>query len=198
MDTLTLHLEPGQDLRLSLSEVAQEKQISGFLLGVVGNLSKASFQCPGRDQPTVLEGELEIITLNGTFDADGVHLHLSLSDGACQVWGGHLEKGSLILKGADLLLGILKQGQAARSRTKTRLEIAVLPGCPWCASALRLLEAYNIPHLVITVDNDVTFQQCQQRSGMNTFPQVFIDGTTIGGFDSLEKLQRSGELLTLK
>ena len=52
--------------------------------------------------------------------------------------------------------------------------------------------------MVITVDNDVTFQQCQQRSGMNTFPQVFINGKTIGGFDSLEKLQRSGELLTLK
>ena len=197
MDTLTLHLEPGQDLRLSLSEVALQKQISGFLLGVVGNLSKASFQCPGRDTPTVLVGELEIITLNGTFDADGVHLHLSLSDGACQVWGGHLENGSLILKGADLLLGILKQGQEARSKTKIRLEIAVLPGCPWCASALRILEAYNIPHRVITVDNDVTFQQCQQRSGMNTFPQVFIDGTTIGGFDSLERLQRSGELITL-
>ena len=198
MDTLTLHLEPGQDLRLSLSEVALQKQISGFLLGVVGNLSKASFQCPGRDKPTVLVGELEIITLNGTFDADGVHLHLSLSDGACQVWGGHLENGSLILKGADLLLGILKQGQEARSKTKIRLEIAVLPGCPWCASALEILKAYNIPHRVITVDNDVTFQQCQQSSGMNTFPQVFVDGTTIGGFDSLEKLQRSGELLTLK
>jgi predicted DNA-binding protein with PD1-like motif/glutaredoxin len=198
MDTLTLHLEPGQDLLLSLSAIAQEKRISGFLLGVVGNLSKASFQCPGRDKPTVLEGELEIITLNGTFDADGVHLHLSLSDGACQVWGGHLEQGSLIMKGADLLLGILKQGQEAQWTDKTRLEIAVLPGCPWCNSALRLLEAYNIPHRVITVDNDLTFQQCKQRSGMNTFPQIFIDGTTIGGFDSLEQLQRSGELIALK
>lgn len=198
MNTLTLHLEPGQDLLLSLSEVAQKKQISGFLLGVVGNLSKASFQCPGRDKPTVLEGELEIITLNGTFHSDGVHLHLSLSDGACQVWGGHLERGSLILKGADLLLGILKQGKEAQSKTKKHLEIAVLPGCPWCDSALRLLESYNIPHLVITVDNDVTFQQCKQRSGMNTFPQVFIDGATAGGFDSLEKLQRSGELLSMK
>ena len=198
MNTLTLHLEPGQDLLLSLSEVAQKKQISGFLLGVVGNLSKASFQCPGRDKPTVLEGELEIITLNGTFHSDGVHLHLSLSDGACQVWGGHLESGSLIMKGADLLLGILKQGKEARSKTKKHLEIAVLPGCPWCDSALRLLESYNIPHLVITVDNDVTFQKCKQRSGMNTFPQVFIDGATAGGFDSLEKLQRSGELLSMK
>ena len=136
--------------------------------------------------------------MNGTFDADGVHLHLSLSDGACQVWGGHLESGSLILKGADLLLGTLKQGQEARNKTKTRLEIAILPGCPWCDSALRILEAHNIPHLVITVDNDVTFRECKQRSGMNTFPQVFVDGATIGGFDNLEKLQRSGELLTLK
>ncbi len=199
MDTLTLHLEPGQDLLLSVSELAQEKRISGFLLGVVGNLSKASFQCPGRDKPTVLEGELEIITLNGTFDANGVHLHLSLSDGACQVWGGHLEGGSVILKGADLLLGILNQGQeVAQGKTNTRLEIAVLPGCPWCDSALRLLEAYNIPHTIITVDNDHTFQQCKQRSEMNTFPQIFIDGATVGGFDSLEKLQRSGELLTLR
>ena len=198
MDTLPLHLEPGQDLMLSLSEVAQKKRISGFLLGIVGNLSKAAFQCPGREKPTVLEGELEIITLNGTFDADGVHLHLSLSDGACQVWGGHLEPGSLILKGADLLLGILKQGQEAQSQTNTRLEIAVLPGCPWCDSALRLLKAYNIPHSTITVDNDLTFQKCQQRSGINTFPQIFIDGDIIGGFDSLEKLQRSGELLTLR
>ena len=64
MDTLPLHLEPGQDLMLSLSEIAQEKRISGFLLGIVRNLSKAAFQCPGREKPTVLEGELEIITLN--------------------------------------------------------------------------------------------------------------------------------------
>ena len=198
MDTLSLHLEPSQDLRLSITEVAREKQISGFLLGVVGNLSRAAFQCPGREHPTVLEGELEIIAVNGTFDANGVHLHLSLSDGACQVWGGHLENGSLILKGADLLLGVLNHGKEAQNHHKTRLDIAVLPGCPWCDSALRLLQAYNIPHQVITVDNDLTFQQCQKRSGMKTFPQIFIDGETIGGFDSLEKLQRSGELLSLR
>jgi glutaredoxin len=33
---------------------------------------------------------------------------------------------------------------------------------------------------------------------MNTFPQVFVDGDTVGGFDDLEKLQRSGRLLSLK
>ena len=96
MQTLPLKLAPGSDLRLSLEELAQRDGISGFVLGVVGNLTRASFQCPGQAEPTVLEGDLEVITLNGTFSPEGVHLHLSLSDGACQVWGGHLEPGTIV------------------------------------------------------------------------------------------------------
>ena len=79
MQPLPLKLAPGSDLRLSLEELAQLDGISGFVLGVVGNLTKASFQCPGQVEPTVLEGDLEVITLNGTFSPEGVHLHLSLS-----------------------------------------------------------------------------------------------------------------------
>ena len=106
MQSLSLKLDPGSDLRLTIEKVGYEKKKSGFILGVVGNLSRAAFQCPGRSEPTVLEGNLEIITLNGTISPDSVHLHLSLSDGDCQVWGGHLEPGTLILKGADVpLLG---------------------------------------------------------------------------------------------
>jgi glutaredoxin len=56
----------------------------------------------------VIEGDLEIITLNGTISPRGVHLHLSLSDGACQVWGGHLEPGTVVRKGTDLLVGLLQ------------------------------------------------------------------------------------------
>ncbi len=103
---------------LSLSEIAQEKRIGGFLLGVVGNLSKASFQCPGREKPTVLEGELEIITLNGTFDADGVHLHLSLSDGACQVWGGASRTRLTDIERSRSSPWDSQKGQEARSQTK--------------------------------------------------------------------------------
>lgn len=102
-----LKLGPGSDLRLSLEQLAIAHNAHGFVLGVVGNLSRAVFQCPGPPGPTVLEGDLEIITLNGTVSPEGVHLHLSLSDGACQVWGGHLEHGTLVLKGADLLVGFL-------------------------------------------------------------------------------------------
>ena len=83
MRSLPLKLGPGSDLRLSLEELGRAQNQSGFVLGVVGNLSKAAFQCPGKSKPTVLEGNLEIITLNGTFSEKGVHLHLSLSGPDC-------------------------------------------------------------------------------------------------------------------
>ena len=200
MQTLPLKLAPGSDLRLSLEELAQRDGISGFVLGVVGNLTRASFQCPGQAEPTVLEGDLEVITLNGTFSPEGVHLHLSLSDGACQVWGGHLEPGTIVQKGVDLLIGVLEQraSRPARQTTAPRIEIAVLPGCPWCSRALRILRTLDLPHTVTTVNDDAAFQAVQQRSGMTTFPQVFIDGSVIGGYDDLAAMQAAGELDALR
>ena len=202
MQPLPLKLAPGSDLRLSLEELAQRDGISGFVLGVVGNLTKASFQCPGQAEPTVLEGDLEVITLNGTFSPEDVHLHLSLSYGACQVWGGHLEPGTIVQKGVDLLIGVLEQreGRPARQTAAAapRIEIAVLPGCPWCSRALRILRTLDLPHTVTTINDDAAFQAVQQRSGMTTFPQVFIDGSVIGGYDDLAAMQAAGELDALR
>ena len=202
MQPLPLKLAPGSDLRLSLEELAQRDGISGFVLGVVGNLTKASFQCPGQADPTVLEGDLEVITLNGTFSPEGVHLHLSLSDGACQVWGGHLEPGTIVQKGVDLLIGVLEQSEGRPARQTAaaapRIEIAVLPGCPWCSRALRILRTLDLPHTVTTINDDAAFQAVQQRSGMTTFPQVFIDGSVIGGYDDLAAMQAAGELDALR
>ena len=200
MRPLPLKLAPGSDLRLSLEDLARREGIHGFVLGVVGNLTRAAFQCPGQSEPTVLEGDLEVITLNGTLSPDSVHLHLSLSDGACQVWGGHLEPGTIVQKGADILVGVLEQNKPAAAATATapRLEIAVLPGCPWCSRALRLLRTLDLPHTVITVNDDSTFKSVQSRSGMGTFPQVFVDGNVIGGYDDLTTLHAAGGLESLR
>ena len=192
METLPLELEPGQDLHLALSELATQQQLSGFVLGVVGNLSQATFRCPGQQQPTRMSGELEVITLNGTFSPSGVHLHLSLSDGACQVWGGHLEPGTVVLKGAQLLLGLsgLPTAQTIQQPVEIneRVELAVLPGCPWSLRARQLLERLSIPHRLETIETDDRFEAFRQRSGMNTFPQIFIDGEVVGGYDDLAEL----------
>ncbi|MEB3323116.1 MAG: DUF296 domain-containing protein [Synechococcaceae cyanobacterium] len=201
MRALPLTLGPGSDLRGSLELLAVEQDASGFVLGVVGNLSRAAFRCPGRPEPTVLEGDLEIITLNGTVSPRGVHLHLSLSDGACQVWGGHLERGTLVLRGAELLVGFLSAQPPAEvpagRGAQPRVEIAVASGCPYSARALRMLRTLAIPHEVRTVDGPAERRDLQARSGLATLPQVFIDGQCIGGYDALAELHGSGELARL-
>ena len=188
METLPLELKPGQDLHLALTDLAVQQQLSGFVLGVVGNLSQATFSCPGQQQPTRMSGVLEVITLNGTFSPTGVHLHLSLSDGACQVWGGHLEPGTVVLKGAQLLLGLSGLPTEQTGQSQERVELAVLPGCPWSLRARQLLERLSIPHRLETIETDDRYEAFRQRSGMNTFPQVFVDGEVIGGYDDLAEL----------
>ncbi|MFM7313949.1 MAG: PCC domain-containing protein [Cyanobium sp.] len=217
MRTLALHLEAGSDVRESLETLAGEQGAPGYVLSVVGNLSAAVFQCPGRSAPTRLRGELEIITLTGTLSPEGVHLHLSFSDGDCRVWGGHLESGTVVLRGADLLLGFLDPVPASAlsgsvsavaepapftgasdSIAAPRLEVAVLSGCPWSARALRLLRTLSIPHRVITADREELRREVQQRSGSASLPQVFLDGEPVGGYDALAELHGRGALDALR
>ena len=197
MRTLPLKLGPGSDLRRSLEQLAIEQGAAGFVLGVVGNLSRAAFQCAGRSGPTILEGDLEIITLQGTVAPNGVHLHLSLSDSDCQVWGGHLEPGTLVLKGADLLVGFLPDSQPAPPE-QPAVEVAVLPGCPWSKRALRMLRTLRIPHQVTTISGDAERGALEQRTGRGSLPQVFIEGQCIGGYDDLAELQGRGGLERLR
>ena len=203
MRTTPIKLAPGDDLRLRLEQLAQAEQASGFVLGVVGNLSRAAFQCPGPPEPTVMEGDLEIITLNGTVSPTGVHLHLSLSDGACHVWGGHLEPGTLVLKGADVLVGWTDSvssapAAAASPNQAARVEIAVLPNCPWSRRAVRLLRTLQIPHDVVSVEDDGTAKLFMERSGMRSFPQIFVDANAIGGYDALSQWHSEGRLNSLR
>ncbi|MFN9646029.1 MAG: PCC domain-containing protein [Cyanobacteriota bacterium] len=205
MDAVTIHLAPGTDLRRALEELARGQNASGFVMGVVGDLSRAAFQCPGQPAPTVMEGELEIISLHGTLSPGGVHLHLSLSDGACQVWGGHLENGTLVRKGADVLVGLLAGGDtppeaspAERLPRPPAVEIAVGRGCPFSARARRLLRTLGIPHDVVEVRSAEERERLAQRSGRTTLPQVFIDGEAIGGYDALAELHHQGALEPLR
>jgi predicted DNA-binding protein with PD1-like motif/glutaredoxin len=196
MHALPLHLAAGSDVHQSLSAFAAEHRLNAFVLSVVGNLSQAAFQCPGQAGPTVVSGDLEIISLQGTLAPDGVHLHLSLSDGTCQVWGGHLEPGTHVQKGADLLIGVLHQaeatsaafdgdGMAASQPNQPRLQIVVREGCPWCRRALRMLHSLAIPYLQV------------EASEPGPVPQILIDGELVGGYDALTELHASGALAAL-
>lgn len=124
-----------------------------------------------------------------------------------------------MLRGADLLLGFLPTGASAAAGAKpaadatasgssarhpsadpvpVRLEIAVLPGCPWSARALRMLRTLAIPHRVETVRSDQQRQALAQRSGLTSLPVVFLDGEAIGGYDALAERHGRGELDELR
>lgn len=184
MRAAPLHLEAGSDVRGTLEMFAAQGNATGFVLSVVGNLSRAAFACPGKPGATIHSGELEIITLQGTIGPEGVHLHLSFSDPDCHVWGGHLESGTLVLRGADLLVGLLDN--AGIQKAGTRVEIAILPGCPYSVRALRMLRKLGIP-----------YQQIEPR-GTDSLPQLFIDGVAVGGYDALAELHGRGELEKLR
>jgi predicted DNA-binding protein with PD1-like motif len=189
LSTLRLHLAPGEDLREALAQRARRDQLQGFVLGVVGNLSQAAFQCPGRKEATVLRGELEIISLQGTFSPDGVHLHLSFSDAGCQVWGGHLEPGTLVLKGADLLLALLPSAPAQPNSPlvpAVRVELVGRSDSPLTRRAQRMLRTLGIPHRVVV------------GSDPSAALEVRIDGRSIGDYEALASLQGRGELEALR
>jgi predicted DNA-binding protein with PD1-like motif/glutaredoxin len=193
MQATVLRLGPGADLKRSLEELARQGPAHGFVLSIVGDLSQATFVCPGRSGPTVLRGALEIISLQGSLSPGGVHLHLSFSDSECQVWGGHLEQGTLLLKGAELLIGFPDEASSipAPATTTTshqsepKVAIAVGEGCPWSRRAERLLHSLGIAYIKVPAQ-------------AAPLPQITIAGVFIGGYTELAEWHGQGKLEALR
>ena len=85
-------VETGRDLLISLQEMAKKENKAGIILIIVVNLSKARIKCLGKKQSIVVKNILDIISLNGTIEHNNCHLHLSFSDGNCNLWPGHVER----------------------------------------------------------------------------------------------------------
>ena len=70
------------------------------------------------------------------------------------------------------------------------------PGCPYCASAIALLNKKGAAYQEIVASSDPEKKQemIQKSAGRATFPQIFIDGKHIGGCDDIQALERRGGL----
>ena len=99
-----LRLTPGQDLYAELARYAKETNASYSIGTCVGSLSEAFMRMPGENVATHFAGPFEIVSLVGTLTADGVHLHIAVSDRVGQVRGGHLKEKSLIHTTAEIVL----------------------------------------------------------------------------------------------
>jgi predicted DNA-binding protein with PD1-like motif len=81
----------------------------------IGSLSGAPLRFAGNPQPTVLPGDLEILTLAGSLSVDGVHLHMSVADGQGHVVGGHVAPGCIVRTTAEILLVLLPAWHFSRA-----------------------------------------------------------------------------------
>lgn len=110
MKTIAARLHDGQDLLREIQKVAQDNSVqAGIILSAVGSLRESKIRVP------VINGEIKYITpsnleidnLHGTVSANGVHLHISVSDIDGNVLGGHLKEGCIIRTTCELVIGIL-------------------------------------------------------------------------------------------
>ena len=67
------------------------------------------------------------------------------------------------------------------------------PFCGYCSRAINLLTHKGVAFTEIEAGMDPDKRrEMMQRSGRNTFPQIFIGGTHIGGCDEMMALDRAG------
>ena len=67
-------------------------------------------------------------------------------------------------------------------------------GCGYCARALRLLTAKGADFEERNASVDPAYRaEMMRRSGRNTFPQIFVGATHVGGYDDMMALHRAGQ-----
>ena len=83
--------------------------------------------------------------------------------------------------------------------TKPAITLYTTRTCPFCIRAKALLHEKNAAYTEIDVGADPALraQMTQRANGRRTVPQIFINGTHVGGFDDLVALDRAGGLTPL-
>lgn len=70
--------------------------------------------------------------------------------------------------------------------------------CPYCEGAKALLKKRGVAFEEINLSRDPDNRQRMiDMSGMSTFPQIVVDGESIGGFNELREADRNGGLAEL-
>ena len=76
-----------------------------------------------------------------------------------------------------------------------KIEIYSKPMCPYCIRAKALFDKKGVSYTDINAFiSQEKRREMNERSGRNTFPQIFIDGKHIGGCDDLMALEARGGL----
>jgi len=76
-----------------------------------------------------------------------------------------------------------------------RVQMYTTSWCGYCVRAKALLQSRGIEYEEIRLDDDAGFRaRLNELTGGWTVPQILIDGTVIGGYTELWRLDREGRL----
>lgn len=123
-------LLPGDDVVLSLRNVVSSAGMrAGYIAGAVGSLSTVCLRLAGEPDGTQVDGCFEVVSLIGTVDAEGEHIHAAISDPSGRVVGGHVMEGCIVRTTLELVLGELEDLEFVREycSVSTYQELAVHP-----------------------------------------------------------------------
>ena len=103
-----VRLRRGDDLLLSIKEIAREKNITaGVVLSAVGCISQGRVRDASGVTIREIKDHCEIVSLDGTVSAQRCHLHISLSKEDLSTIGGHLCPGCIINTTCELVIAEL-------------------------------------------------------------------------------------------
>ncbi|HGU4714065.1 TPA: PPC domain-containing DNA-binding protein, partial [Escherichia coli] len=104
-----LRLLPGQEVFSQLHAFAQQQQLhAAWIAGCTGSLTDVALRYAGQEGTTLLNGTFEVISLNGTLEQSGEHLHLCVSDPHGTMLGGHMMPGCTVRTTLELVIGSLE------------------------------------------------------------------------------------------
>jgi predicted DNA-binding protein with PD1-like motif len=99
-------LRPGDDLLGSIRAYVNANHIqAAVLLSAVGSLTQASIRYANQPEAHIHTGHFEIVSITGTIEEGGEHVHLSIATGQGNMFGGHVMTGCKIYTTGEVTLG---------------------------------------------------------------------------------------------
>lgn len=110
-----LRLAPGTDVLSTVQDYVRDNDLKAVaIVTVVGSLTDAFLRYANQPDGTLTQGHFEIVSMVGTVEPTGAHVHISLSDGTGKMFGGHMLPGCLVYTTAEIVLAHLEQFEFTR------------------------------------------------------------------------------------
>lgn len=118
---VTIGFQPGEMLLEALREAIQAQGIrNGAVISGIGTFKTCRMHYvedtgfPPKDRIYTLDKPLELLSVNGLIANGEPHLHIAVSCGENEVYGGHLEDGSEVLYLAEIAILVFNEHRLIR------------------------------------------------------------------------------------